>query len=111
MDIAKRIFEPMNDKRFQWQLQEDGSFQLSGLENSDLKATYHDVPSEDGKIRKGFRVTSAAGKKVHQDTTLDVGIFLRPLRAAITEIVTPADKTGNGNSKSKAGAKKEAVGA
>lgn len=89
MDIAKRIFEPMNDKRFGWVKNEDGSFSLSGLTGSGLSADYHDEPSEDGKIRKGFRVLNEAGKKVITDTTLDVGQFLKALRPAMNAIVNP----------------------
>jgi len=89
--IANRIFPEMLDKRFRFgKPDENGVQTLSGLDDYDLMVTYRDQKSEDGKHPKGFRVTDASGKKVIQDTTLDVGIFLRPIRATISEIINPA---------------------
>jgi len=90
LEIAQRICDPMNDKKFQFKQQEDGTWKLSGLDDHDVVVTYRDTNSEDGKLKKGFRVTNGTGKKVLQDTTLDVGIMLKPFRKIMEGILNPA---------------------
>lgn len=77
-DIAKRICEPLNDKRFKWEKQEDGTFRLSGIETI---AVYHDETSE--VARKGFIHYDAKGKKVLQDSTLNVGVFISSIKPSL----------------------------
>jgi len=109
MEIAlSKVLPELGNKRFKWEKDADDAnlYHLTGIDEAyDLAVTYRDAPDESGKMRKGFRVTSLAGKKVHQDTTLDVGIFCRPIKAAIREIVNPAPAEEKTSAKPKKPAK------
>lgn len=88
MDIARRICESMNSKKFKWNFdQATGIHTLSGLEDFDVAVTFAETKNE--AHVKGFRVTSANGKEVYQPGTLDVGIFLSSIKEMLDQVVNP----------------------
>jgi hypothetical protein len=93
MDIAYRINKTLadNKKKFKWVKQEDGSFKLEGIEG--VQAIYHDAKTEDGKFAKGFVVMNAAGKRKVQESTLNVGVFLRAIKPQLEAAVEPEAET------------------
>lgn len=87
-DIAQRINEPLNDKRFKWVQKEDGHYELAGIEGQGVIARYDDERTD--KFGRGFKLISESGRKVHQENTMNVGVFVRALKPYLLAALEPA---------------------